>query len=68
MNPAMCLSGSALTVKNIVRRALERNYAEIRLLSKGGVQPNLNLEKVRGIVVPLCSSVTCPPKDDPRKK
>lgn len=51
---AICLAGTALKAKNIVRLALERNYAEIRRLSMGGVQPNLNLEKVRGIVVPLC--------------
>jgi type I restriction enzyme S subunit len=51
---AICLDGSAASTKSLVRLALERNYAEIRSLSMGGVQPNLNLEKVRGLAVPLC--------------
>ena len=53
---AICLEGSAVATKKLVRLALVRNYAEIRSVSMGGVQPNLNLEKVRALAVPLCPS------------
>jgi type I restriction enzyme S subunit len=51
---AICLSGLAERVKDLVRLALTQNYAQIRSASMGGVQPNLNLEKVRALAVPLC--------------
>ena len=53
---AICLEGLAVATKKLVRLALVRNYAEIRSVSMGGVQPNLNLEKVRALAVPLCPS------------
>jgi type I restriction enzyme S subunit len=32
---------------------LERNYDEVRLLSVGGTQPNLNVQKIKEVLVPL---------------
>jgi type I restriction enzyme S subunit len=51
---AICLDGSATATKSLVRLALAQNYSQIRSVSMGGVQPNLNLEKVRALAVPLC--------------
>jgi type I restriction enzyme S subunit len=51
---AICLTGVASQLRSFLKLALFENYERIRLLSSGGVQPNLNLEKVRAIAVPVC--------------
>jgi type I restriction enzyme S subunit len=51
---AICMSGLASRLKDLVKLALWQNYAQIRSASMGGVQPNLNLEKVRRLAIPLC--------------
>lgn len=51
---AICLSGVASHLRTFLRFALVAAYMQIRETSSGGVQPNLNLEKVRRIPVPLC--------------
>jgi type I restriction enzyme S subunit len=32
---------------------LEKNYDEVRLLSAGGTQPNLNVQKIKEMMIPL---------------
>ena len=51
---AILLTETAEVLRPLVRYALWETYARIRDVSSGGVQPNLNLEKVRGLPVPLC--------------
>lgn len=43
-------------VKNFVKNFLKFNYEKNRTVSVGGVQPNLNLAKVRAIEIPVCGS------------
>jgi hypothetical protein len=57
---AICLGGLAAKAKSLVRLALAQNYSKIRSVSKGGVQPNLNLEKVRALAIPLCPTEEAP--------
>lgn len=40
-------------VKQYIRLFLEKNYEAIRVSSAGGVQPNLNLSKLRDLLLPL---------------
>ena len=41
------------SVRGYLRHFLELNYAEMRKVAAGGVQPNLNLSLVRSVCVPL---------------
>ncbi|WP_441290243.1 restriction endonuclease subunit S [Sorangium sp. KYC3313] len=50
---AIVMRDSAGSAKSYVKLALLKSYEDIRLISSGGVQPNLNLDKVRAIKVPL---------------
>lgn len=50
---AVALTGLAAPLKPWVRALLEKNYADIRQLSAGGVQPNLNLSMIRDIPIPI---------------
>lgn len=50
---AVALTGLAAPLKPWVRALLEKNYADIRRLSAGGVQPNLNLSMIRDIPIPI---------------
>ena len=40
-------------IKPYIKLLLQKNYFDIRNLSAGGVQPNLNLSKIKAIPVPL---------------
>jgi type I restriction enzyme S subunit len=50
---AMLFSGAASVCKAFVKYYFKKTYEDIRLLSAGGVQPNLNLTLVRRTSVPL---------------
>lgn len=45
-------------LKDYVRCFFEKNYQEIRMLSSGGVQPNLNLSIIKNTEIPLPSLPT----------
>lgn len=44
------------TIKSFVKNFLKFNYEKNRTVSVGGVQPNLNLAKVKAIEVPICGA------------
>ncbi len=46
-------SNSAIEFKNYIKIFLKKNYEEIRKQSSGGVQPNLNLSKIKAMLIPL---------------
>lgn len=50
---AIQLSGIAASCKDFVKAAMIAQYERMRENSMGGVQPNLNLDKVRNIHIPL---------------
>ncbi len=50
---AILVFESAANVKPFVKIFLQKNYDDIRRLSSGGVQPNLNLSIVKQTQVPL---------------
>jgi type I restriction enzyme S subunit len=54
---ALEFRGAALECKPFARLRLEAHYLDLRLAASGGVQPNINLEIVRAIAVPLPPSV-----------
>lgn len=58
---ALIFSGEMLEHKPYVKLFFEKNYEDIRLLSSGGVQPNLNLSIIKNTRIPL------PPLDEQRR-
>jgi len=50
---ALVLEGQALELKPYVKFFLQKNYDDIRRLSSGGVQPNLNLGIIKATKIPL---------------
>ena len=42
----------ALMARSFVKLALQANYMEMRSMAEGGNQPNLNMSKVKGFVLP----------------
>lgn len=50
---ALVFEESAQSAKTFVRLFFEKNYDDLRRLSSGGVQPNLNLSIIREMAVPL---------------
>ncbi len=50
---ALVLEGSALDCKNYLKMFLLKSYDDMRKQASGGVQPNLNLQIVRSIFLPL---------------
>ena len=52
---AIVLSGLAEKIRPFIKLFLEKNYDDIRRLSSGGVQPNLNLSIIKTTCVPLPS-------------
>ena len=50
---ALVFDSDRAILKRFVKVFLEKNYDDIRLLSSGGVQPNLNLSLVKATVVPI---------------
>jgi type I restriction enzyme S subunit len=39
--------------KNFAKWFFEKNYEDMRMLSSGGVQPNLNLGIIKNMILPL---------------
>ena len=58
---ALIFSGEMLEHKPYVKLFFEKNYEDIRLLSSGGVQPNLNLSIIKNTRIPL------PPLEEQRR-
>jgi len=58
---ALVFQGQALMCKDFIKLFFEKNYEEIRELSSGGVQPNLNLSIIRKTTIPL------PPVNEQRR-
>lgn len=52
---AINLKSDFLSSKSYVKWFLVKNYNDIRIVSSGGVQPNLNLAKVKSIELPFPS-------------
>lgn len=52
---AINLKSDFLSSKSYVKWFLVKNYNDIRIISSGGVQPNLNLAKVKSIELPFPS-------------
>lgn len=57
---ALVLEGEATTFKPYVKSFLLKSYDDMRNQASGGVQPNLNLQIVRSIAIPI------PPLDEQR--
>jgi len=45
--------GLTLTLHPYLKLFLLKNYDEVRLLSAGGTQPNLNVQKIKELLIPL---------------
>lgn len=52
---AIMLEGESSCLRSFVKWYLTKKYEEMRLLSSGGVQPNLNLGIIENMLIPLCS-------------
>ena len=52
---ALVFEGASAKCKNFIKLLFEKNYENIRMLSSGGVQPNLNLSIIRKTRIPLPS-------------
>lgn len=50
---AVILEGKASNLRSYIKLFFLKNYEEIRRISSGGVQPNLNLSKIKATKVPL---------------
>jgi type I restriction enzyme S subunit len=50
---AVCTFSGLETMQAYLKLLLERNYDEVRTLSAGGTQPNLNVQKIKELFVPL---------------
>jgi type I restriction enzyme S subunit len=50
---AVCPLPGFESVHPYLKRLLQKNYDEVRLLSAGGTQPNLNVQKIKELLVPL---------------
>jgi len=50
---AIVLEGLSSKVRGYTKLFFLKNYDDIRRLSSGGVQPNLNLSHIKGTVIPL---------------
>ena len=50
---ALVFDGLAICLKDYVKLFFQKNYDDIRRLSSGGVQPNLNLSLIKGTEIPL---------------
>jgi len=50
---ALTFEGLTCQCRGWVKRYFQKNYEQIRFLSGGGVQPNLNVGKVNRLVLPL---------------
>jgi len=50
---AICPLDGAPPMQGYLKLVLEKQYDEMRLLSAGGAQPNLNVQKIKEVFVPL---------------
>jgi type I restriction enzyme S subunit len=50
---AVCPLPGFESVHSYLKLFLKKNYHEVRLLSAGGTQPNLNVQKIKELLVPL---------------
>ena len=50
---ALIFDDASMDVKEMVKLFFEKNYDDLRRLSSGGVQPNLNLSLIKATAVPL---------------
>ena len=50
---ALLFEGKAESIKSYIKIFFEKNYEDIRRLSSGGVQPNLNLSIIKATKIPL---------------
>ncbi|GAA4055841.1 hypothetical protein GCM10022409_48890 [Hymenobacter glaciei] len=50
---ALIFDDAAMDAKEMVKLFFEKNYDDLRRLSSGGVQPNLNLSLIKATAVPL---------------
>ena len=53
---ALVFEGLSNASKPYIKSFLHKNYEDIRRLSSGGVQPNLNLSLVRQTCIPMCQN------------
>jgi len=58
---ALMFDGAASLIRPYIKLFFQKNYEDIRRLSSGGVQPNLNLGIIKTTVVPL------PPKEEQKE-
>jgi type I restriction enzyme S subunit len=50
---AIVMNGLSSQIRSIVKLFFQKNYADIRKLASGGVQPNLNLSMIKSTFVPI---------------
>lgn len=50
---AICPLNGLVPMQDYLKILLEKQYDEMRLLASGGAQPNLNLQKIKEVLVPL---------------
>jgi type I restriction enzyme S subunit len=50
---ALTLEGASSACREYLRAFLEKNYDDVRRRSSGGVQPNLNLDLIKAVALPL---------------
>ncbi|QXO95549.1 restriction endonuclease subunit S [Methanospirillum purgamenti] len=50
---AICFFDRSKLIKDFVKFVLKKNYHSIRSISAGGAQPNLNLDKIKRMLIPL---------------
>jgi type I restriction enzyme S subunit len=50
---AICPIDGLPSIQSYLRLLLEKQYDEVRMLAAGGAQPNLNVQKIKELLVPL---------------
>jgi type I restriction enzyme, S subunit len=50
---AICLIAGFESIEAYLKLFLQKNYEEVRTLSAGGTQPNLNVQKIKELLVPI---------------
>jgi type I restriction enzyme S subunit len=58
---AICVPNGVPSMQQYIKLLLKKQYDEMRLLSAGGAQPNLNVQKIKDLHVPL------PPLEEQRR-
>jgi len=52
---AITLDSDQATLRSYLKYFLLKNYQDMRRMSSGGVQPNLNLGIIQNMIIPICS-------------